>query len=93
MLRAAGGGGDESWAQVAAYGGHERGAGRGPAGRQATRLADPEHLSQQHSQVMGRGVVVANTEGKLHFGPWEHICDDEFDGGRRERVLVKIVGE
>lgn len=44
-------------------------------------------------QIMGREVVVAITEGKLHFGPWEQIFYGEFDGGRRKRVLVKILGE
>jgi secondary thiamine-phosphate synthase enzyme len=48
------------------------------------------HLKRQ---VMGREVVVAVTEGKLDFGPWERIFYGEFDGGRRKRVLVKIVGE
>lgn len=42
--------------------------------------------------VMGREVVVAVTDGKLDFGPWEQIFYGEFDGGRRKRVLVKIVG-
>jgi secondary thiamine-phosphate synthase enzyme len=44
-------------------------------------------------QIMGREVVVAVTEGKLHLGPWEHIFYYEFDGRRRKRVLVKIIGE
>ena len=44
-------------------------------------------------QLMGREVVVAITEGKLDFGPWEQIFYGEFDGRRRKRVLVKIVGE
>ncbi len=44
-------------------------------------------------QVMGREVVVAITGGKLHFGPWEQIFYGEFDGRRRKRVLVKIIGE
>lgn len=44
-------------------------------------------------QVMGREVVVAITEGKLHLGPWEHIFYYEFDGNRRKRLLVKIIGE
>jgi secondary thiamine-phosphate synthase enzyme len=44
-------------------------------------------------QVMGREVVVAITKGRLDFGPWEQIFYGEFDGGRRKRVLVKIVGE
>ena len=44
-------------------------------------------------QVMGREVVVAVTDGKLDFGPWEQIFYGEFDGRRRKRVLVKIVGD
>ncbi len=44
-------------------------------------------------QVMGREVVVAVTEGRLDFGTWEQIFYGEFDGRRRKRVLVKIVGE
>ena len=48
------------------------------------------HLKRQ---VMGREVVVAITEGRLHLGPWEHIFYYEFDGRRRKRVLVKILGE
>ena len=43
--------------------------------------------------IMGREVVVAVTQGKLDFGPWEQIFYGEFDGGRRKRVLVKIIGE
>lgn len=48
------------------------------------------HLKRQ---VMGREVVVAITEGRLHLGPWEHIFYYEFDGCRRKRILVKIIGE
>ena len=48
------------------------------------------HLKRQ---VMGREVVVAITDGKLDFGPWEQIFYGEFDGGRRKRVLIKIIGE
>jgi secondary thiamine-phosphate synthase enzyme len=44
-------------------------------------------------QIMGREVVVAVTEGRLDFGPWEQIFYGEFDGRRRKRVLVKIIGE
>lgn len=44
-------------------------------------------------QVMGREVVVAITQGKLDFGPWEQIFYGEFDGRRTKRVLVKIIGE
>lgn len=43
--------------------------------------------------IMGREVVVAITEGKMQFGPWEQIFYGEFDGMRRKRVLVKIIGE
>ncbi len=43
--------------------------------------------------IMGREVVVAVTNGKLDFGPWEQIFYGEFDGKRRKRVLVKIIGE
>ena len=48
------------------------------------------HLKRQ---VMGREVVVAVTEGRLDFGPWEQIFYGEFDGLRNKRVLVKIIGE
>ncbi|ADJ28715.1 secondary thiamine-phosphate synthase enzyme YjbQ [Nitrosococcus watsonii] len=44
-------------------------------------------------QIMGREVVVAVSEGRLDFGPWEQIFYGEFDGRRRKRVLVKIIGE
>lgn len=43
--------------------------------------------------IMGREVVIAVTEGKLDFGPWEQIFYGEFDGKRRKRLLVKIIGE
>ena len=48
------------------------------------------HLKRQ---VMGREVVVAVTNGQLDFGPWEQIFYGEFDGMRKKRVLVKIIGE
>ena len=48
------------------------------------------HLKRQ---VMGREVVVAITNGQLHLGPWEHIFYYEFDGRRKKRLLVKIIGE
>ncbi len=44
-------------------------------------------------QLMGREVVVAITNGKLDFGPWEQIFYAEFDGRRKKRVLVKVIGE
>ena len=48
------------------------------------------HLKRQ---IMGREVVAAITSGKLDFGPWEQIFYGEFDGMRKKRVLVKIIGE
>jgi len=54
------------------------------------KLAPHAHLKRQ---VMGREVVVAITQGRLDFGPWEQIFYGEFDGRRRKRVLVKIIGE
>jgi len=48
------------------------------------------HLKRQ---IMGREVVIAVTDGRLDFGPWEQIFYGEFDGRRRKRVLVKIIGE
>lgn len=51
--------------------------------------ADAHHKRQ----IMGREVVVAITEGRLDFGPWEQIFYGEFDGRRRKRALVKIIGE
>jgi secondary thiamine-phosphate synthase enzyme len=48
------------------------------------------HLKRQ---IMGREVVVAVTGGKLHFGPWEQIFYGEFDGKRKKRLLIKIIGD
>lgn len=48
------------------------------------------HLERQ---IMGRDVTVAITKGKLDFGPWEQIFYGEFDGRRKKRVLVKVIGE
>lgn len=48
------------------------------------------HLKRQ---LFGREVVVAITEGKLDFGPWEQIFYGEFDGRRKKRVLIKVIGE
>lgn len=48
------------------------------------------HLKRQ---IMGREVVIAITEGKLDLGPWEAVFYGEFDGQRRKRVLIKIIGE
>ena len=57
------------------------------------RTGEDNADSHLKRQVMGREVVVSVTNGKLDFGPWEQIFYGEFDGGRRKRVLVKIIGE
>lgn len=44
-------------------------------------------------QIMGREVVIAVTDAQLHFGPWEQIFYGEFDGNRKKRLLIKIIGE
>ena len=51
--------------------------------------ADAHHKRQ----IMGREVVVAITEGRLDFGPWEQIFYGEFDGRRPKRILIKIIGD
>lgn len=48
------------------------------------------HLKRQ---IMGREVVIAITDGKLDFGPWEQVYYAEFDGRRKKRVLIKVIGE
>jgi len=48
------------------------------------------HLKRQ---IMGREVVIAITQGKLDFGPWEQVFYGEFDGRRKKRVLVKVIGD
>ncbi len=65
------------------------GGGRATQGAVAEDNADA-HIKRQ---LFGREVVVAVTKGKLDFGPWEQIFYGEFDGGRKKRVLVKIIGE
>jgi len=57
-------------------------------------LSSYDHGDAHHKrQIMGREVVVAITDGQLHFGPWEQIFYGEFDGKRKKRVLIKIIGE
>lgn len=70
----------------AGWGGASSAPGTAPTGEDN----GDAHLKRQ---VMGREVVVAVTGGALDFGPWERIFYGEFDGRRRKRVLVKIVGE
>ena len=65
-----------------------------PLSRYRHNLTGEDNGDAHHKrQVMGREVVVAITGGRLHFGPWEQIFYGEFDGRRRKRVLVKIIGE
>ncbi len=63
------------------------------AGYLHNRTGEDNADAHMKRQVMGREVVVAITEGKLDLGTWERIFYGEFDGGRRKRVLVKIIGE
>lgn len=60
---------------------------------QHNRTGEDNADAHMKRQIMGREVVVAITEGKLDFGPWEQIFYGEFDGGRRKRALIKIIGE
>ena len=65
-----------------------------PLSRYDHNLTGEDNGDAHHKrQIMGREVVIAITKGELHFGPWEQIFYGEFDGGRRKRVLVKIIGE
>ena len=65
-----------------------------PLSRYDHNLTGEDNGDAHHKrQIMGREVVVAVTEGLLHFGTWEQIFYGEFDGRRRKRVLVKIIGE
>ena len=72
----------------------EKLAPHAPLSRYDHNLTGEDNGDAHHKrQIMGREVVVAITEGKLHFGTWEQIFYGEFDGLRRKRVLVKIIGE
>jgi secondary thiamine-phosphate synthase enzyme len=72
----------------------ERLAPHEPVGQyQHNRTGEDNADAHLKRQVMGREVVVAITQGRLDFGPWEQIFYGEFDGRRRKRVLVKIIGE
>jgi secondary thiamine-phosphate synthase enzyme len=63
------------------------------AGYHHNRTGEDNADAHLKRQVMGREVVVAVTGGRLDFGPWEQIFYGEFDGRRRKRVLVKVIGE
>jgi len=63
-------------------------------GRYEHNLTGEDNGDAHHKrQIMGREVVVAVTKGRLDFGPWEQIFYGEFDGRRKKRVLVKVIGE
>jgi secondary thiamine-phosphate synthase enzyme len=64
-----------------------------PKTYQHNRTGEDNADAHLKRQVMGREVVVAVTEGKLDFGPWEQIFYGEFDGRRPKRVLIKVIGE
>src|SRR6201999_838098 len=64
-----------------------------PARYRHNRTGEDNADAHLKRQVMGREVVVAVTKGKLDFGPWEQIFYGEFDGRRKKRALVKIIGE
>lgn len=63
------------------------------SGYMHNRTGEDNADAHMKRQVMGREVVVAITNGKLDFGTWEQIFYGEFDGGRKKRILVKIIGE
>ena len=64
-----------------------------PVSQYRHNVAEDNADAHLKRQIMGREVMVAITGGKLDFGPWEQIFYGEFDGKRRKRVLVKIIGE
>ena len=64
-----------------------------PVGMYRHNVGEENADAHMKRQVMGREVVVAVTAGRLHFGPWEQIFYGEFDGMRKKRVLVKIIGD
>jgi secondary thiamine-phosphate synthase enzyme len=71
----------------------EEQAPHAPTSRYRHNVGEDNADAHIKRQIFGREVVVAVTEGRLHFGPWERIFYGEFDGMRRKRVLVKIIGE
>jgi secondary thiamine-phosphate synthase enzyme len=71
----------------------ERLAPHEPVSQYCHNVGEDNADAHMKRQIMGREVVVAVTDGKLDFGTWERIFYGEFDGGRKKRVLVKIIGE
>jgi len=64
-----------------------------PVSQYAHNVGEDNADAHMKRQIMGREVVIAITDGKLDFGPWEQIFYGEFDGRRPKRVLIKIIGE
>jgi len=71
----------------------EKAAPHEPVSRYRHNVGEDNADAHIKRQIFGREVVVAVTGGELHFGPWERIFYGEFDGRRRKRVLVEIIGE
>jgi len=71
----------------------EKLAPHGPVSQYRHNTGEDNADAHLKRQIMGREIVVAVTQGKLDLGPWEQIFYGEFDGRRRKRVLVKIIGE
>lgn len=71
----------------------ERLAPHEPVSQYSHNVGEDNADAHMKRQIMGREVVVAITDGRLDFGPWERIFYGEFDGGRKKRALVKIIGE
>ncbi len=71
----------------------ERLAPHEPVSRYRHNVGEDNADAHMKRQIMGREVVVAVTDGELDFGTWERIFYGEFDGGRKKRVLVKIIGQ
>lgn len=71
----------------------EKLAPHAPVGQYRHNVGEDNADAHMKRQIMGREVVVAITNGKLDFGPWEQIFYGEFDGRRKKRALIKIIGE
>jgi len=84
---------DESGCTATTTSGSRSSPARAVASYHHNRTGEDNADAHMKRQLMGREVVVAITAGKLDFGPWEQIFYGEFDGRRRKRALVKIIGE
>ena len=71
----------------------ERLAPHAPVGQYRHNVGEDNADAHMKRQIMGREAVLAITGGRLDLGPWEQVFYGEFDGGRKKRVLVKIIGE